>query len=95
MKETYSGTVGVEYMHMQDIPARKWLAERMEPNRNRPKLALRQRLRILNTLHWAELFEKFLHKKYVGQKRFSLEGAETMLPMLDAIVQRGPGLGLV
>lgn len=94
LKQTYSGTIGVEYMHLQDIPARKWLAERMEPARNQPKLALRQKLRILNTLHSAELFEKFLHKKYVGQKRFGLEGAETMLPIMDAIVQKSPSLGI-
>ncbi len=94
LKTTYSGTVGVEYMHMQDLEARKWLAQRMEPTRNRPQLSRRQRLRTLMTLHYAELFEKFLHRKYVGQKRFSLEGGETMMPMLDAIVQKSPSLGV-
>ncbi|HEY2785236.1 MAG TPA: 2-oxoglutarate dehydrogenase E1 component [Fimbriiglobus sp.] len=94
LKETYCRTIGVEFMHLQDIPARKWLAERMEPSRNRPNLAVRQKLRTLLSLHWAELFEKYLHTKYIGQKRFSLEGAETLLPVLDAIVERGPSLGV-
>ena len=94
LKETYCGTLGVEFMHIQDAEVRKWLAERMEPTRNRPQLPLRERLRTLMELHWAELFEKFLHRKYVGQKRFSLEGGETMLPMLDAIVQKCPSLGV-
>jgi 2-oxoglutarate dehydrogenase E1 component len=94
LKETYCRTIGVEYMYLQDIPARKWLAGRMEPTRNRPNLAKRQKLRTLMSLHWAELFEKFLHTKYVGQKRFSLEGAETLLPVLDAIVERGPSVGV-
>src|SRR5262245_19776808 len=94
LKETYCRTIGVEFMHLQDIPARKWLAERMEPTRNRPNLAKRRQIRTLMSLHWAELFEKFLHTKYIGQKRFSLEGAETLLPVLDVIVERGPSLGV-
>ena len=55
---------------------------------------LRQKYRILITLHQAELFEKFLHTKYVGQKRFSLEGGETLIPILDAIIEKGPALGV-
>jgi 2-oxoglutarate dehydrogenase E1 component len=94
LRTTYCGTLGVEYMHIQDIPARSWLAERMEPRRNQPNLPLRQKLRTLMTLHWAELFEKYLHTKYVGQKRFSLEGGETLLPVLDAIVEKAPSLGV-
>ncbi|CAN5608644.1 2-oxoglutarate dehydrogenase E1 component [soil metagenome] len=94
LRETYCGTVGFEYMHLQDIPARKWLAHRIEPSRSRPNLPRRERLRTLMMLHDAELFERFLHTKYVGQKRFSLEGGETMLPMLDALIQKCPSLGL-
>ena len=94
LHETYCRTIGVEYMHIDSLDVRKWLAERIEPNRNQPQLKLRQKYRILITLHQAELFEKFLHTKYVGQKRFSLEGGETLIPILDAITEKGPGLGV-
>jgi 2-oxoglutarate dehydrogenase E1 component len=94
LRETYCRTIGVEYMHIQDTRIRRWLQERMEPRRNRPNLSRRQKLRILMSLHFAELFEKFLHARYVGQKRFSLEGAETLIPVLDAIVEKGPEVGV-
>jgi 2-oxoglutarate dehydrogenase E1 component len=94
LRETYCRTIGVEYMHIQDTHIRRWLQERMEPRRNRPNLARRQKLRILMNLHFAELFEKFLQTRYVGQKRFSLEGAETLIPLLDAVVERAPELGV-
>jgi 2-oxoglutarate dehydrogenase E1 component len=94
LQETYCRTIGVEYMHIDSLDMRKWLAERIEPNHNRPNLKLRQKYRILITLHQAELFEKFLHTKYVGQKRFSLEGGETLIPVLDAIAEKGPALGV-
>jgi 2-oxoglutarate dehydrogenase E1 component len=94
LRETYCRTIGVEYMHIDSLEVRHWLAERMEPTRNRPRLPLRQEYRVLYTLHQAELFEKFLHTKYVGQKRFSLEGGETLIPVLDALVEKAPGLGV-
>ena len=94
LRETYCHTVGIEYMHIDSLDVRRWLAERIEPKRNRPGLRLRQKYRILMTLHQAELFEKFLHTKYVGQKRFSLEGGETLIPVLDAITEKGPSLGV-
>lgn len=94
LRETYCGTIGVEYMHLQDIKPRTWLAERMEPTRNRSTPSRATQLRTLMTLHWAELFEHYLQIKYQGQKRFSLEGGETLIPILDAIVNRGPGLGV-
>jgi 2-oxoglutarate dehydrogenase E1 component len=94
LRETYCRTVGVEYMHIQDTGIRRWLQERMEPRRNRPDFTRRQKLAVLMNLHFAELFEKFLHTRYMGQKRFSLEGAETLIPVLDAVVQRAPDLGV-
>jgi 2-oxoglutarate dehydrogenase E1 component len=94
LRETYCRTIGVEYMHIQDTRIRRWLQERMEPRRNRPNLSRRQKLRVLMSLHFAELFEKFLHTRYVGQKRFSLEGAETLIPVLDAIVEKSPEVGV-
>jgi 2-oxoglutarate dehydrogenase E1 component len=94
LTETYCRTIGVEYMHIDSLDIRRWLAGRMEPIHNRFPISLRQKYRILMTLHQAELFEKFLHTKYVGQKRFSLEGGETLIPILDGIVEKGPGLGV-
>ncbi|MBX3399218.1 MAG: 2-oxoglutarate dehydrogenase E1 component [Gemmataceae bacterium] len=94
LQETYSRTIGVEYMHIQDITARSWLAKKMEPRRNQPELSTRQKIRTLMSLHYAELFEKFLHTKFVGQKRFSLEGGETLLPILEAIVEKAPSAGV-
>ena len=94
LKETYCRTIGVEFMHIQDTNIRHWLREKMEPRRNRPNMQRRQQLRVLMNLHFAELFEKFLHTRYVGQKRFSLEGAETLIPLMDAFVEKGPELGV-
>jgi 2-oxoglutarate dehydrogenase E1 component len=94
LTETYCRTIGVEYMHIDSLEIRQWLAGNMEPVRNRYPIPLRQKYRILMTLHQAELFEKFLHTKYVGQKRFSLEGGETLIPILDAIIEKGPSLGV-
>ncbi|HAA05219.1 MAG TPA: 2-oxoglutarate dehydrogenase E1 component, partial [Syntrophobacteraceae bacterium] len=85
LKETYCHSVGVEYMHLQDPGERRWLQERMEPTRNRTVLALSERLRTLRKLMEASLFEQFLHSKYVGQKRFSLEGAESVIALLDVL----------
>ncbi|MBL8798129.1 MAG: 2-oxoglutarate dehydrogenase E1 component [Planctomycetia bacterium] len=94
LRETYCRTIGVEYMHIQDTRIRRWLQEKMEPHRNQPRLATRQKIRILMNLHFAELFERFLHTRYVGQKRFSLEGAETLIPLLDAIVEKAGASGV-
>src|SRR5207302_1070374 len=87
LRETYCRTIGVEYMHIQDTNIRRWLQERMEPRRNQPNFDRDKKLRILKELHYAELFERFLQTRFVGQKRFSLEGAETLIPLLDAIVE--------
>lgn len=88
LKETYCRSIGVEYMHLQDPAERQWLQERMEPVRNRPKLSKEEKVGILNKLYQASLFEQFLHKKYLGQTRFSLEGAEALIPMLDSFLAR-------
>lgn len=94
LRETYCGSVGVEYVHIQDTEQRRWLQERMEPNRMKPNFSKAQKIRILRRLHKAELFEKFLHTKYVGQKRFSLEGGETIIAALDAVIDACPDLGV-
>jgi len=94
LQETYCRTVGVEFMHIQDISIRRWLEQRMEPRRNQPGFDRQRKMKVLKHLKYAELFERFLHTRFVGQKRFSLEGAETLIPMLEAIVESGPGTGV-
>ncbi|MBI2815197.1 MAG: 2-oxoglutarate dehydrogenase E1 component [Opitutae bacterium] len=94
LEQTYCGDVGVEYAHIQDQDARRWLQERIESTRLQPKFTKPQKLRILRRVHKAELFEKFLHTKYVGQKRFSLEGGETIIAALDAVIDHCPGAGI-
>jgi 2-oxoglutarate dehydrogenase E1 component len=94
LKETYCAHVGVEYTHIQDRDCRRWLEERIESSRLQPSFSAPQKLRILRQVHKAELFEKFLHTKYVGQKRFSLEGGETIIAALDSVVNHCPGLGV-
>ena len=94
LRETYCRYVGVEYMHIQELSIRRWLQERMESSRNAAALTPREQARILQKLGAAEAFEKFLHTTYVGQKRFSLEGGETLVPMLDALLSDAVDLGV-
>ncbi|HTL66122.1 MAG TPA: 2-oxoglutarate dehydrogenase E1 component [Lacunisphaera sp.] len=94
LQQTYCGHVGVEYAHIQDQDCRRWLQERMESTRLQPKFTKPQKIRILRRVHKAELFEKFLHTKYVGQKRFSLEGGETIIAALDAVIDHCPAAGV-
>src|SRR5262249_41115791 len=94
LRDTYCRTIGVEYMHIQDTRIRHWLQERLEPTRARPSFDRVQKLRILQSPHYADLFEKFLDRRYPSQKRFSLEGAETLIPLLEAIVEKAPESGV-
>ncbi|MBL9218724.1 MAG: 2-oxoglutarate dehydrogenase E1 component [Opitutaceae bacterium] len=94
LHQIYCGHVGVEYAHIQDQDARRWLQERIESTRLQPKFTKPLKVRILRRVHKAELFEKFLHTKYVGQKRFSLEGGETTIAALDAIIDHCPESGI-
>ncbi|MBN2551531.1 MAG: 2-oxoglutarate dehydrogenase E1 component, partial [Spirochaetales bacterium] len=99
-KETYCSTFGVEFLHIQNKPIRNWLMQTMESRRNRPDFSARQRRAILEELIRAEEFEQFLHKTFIGQKRFSLEGAEVVVPALHSLVNAagkpgssgGPGI---
>jgi len=88
MRETYCRSVGVEYMHLQDPHERQWLREKMEPIKNNPKLTNSEKIRILHKVCQAKQFEQFVHKKYLGQTRFSLEGAEVIIPMMDALLDK-------
>jgi 2-oxoglutarate dehydrogenase E1 component len=95
LKETYCRTIGVEYMHITDPQIRDWLQEKMEPRHNMPDMQRRDRVGILMELHYAELFEKFLHTKFQGQKRFSLEGAETLIPLMNGIIELCADRGVI
>jgi 2-oxoglutarate dehydrogenase E1 component len=94
LRQTYCGTLGIELVDIRDKEQRDWLEERMEECRNRPGLSNEERVRVLERLVAAETFEQFLHTKHVGQKRFSLEGAEALIPLLDTIVEGAAALGV-
>lgn len=94
LRETYCREIGVEFMHIQDPGERQWLIDRMEPCRNHSMLSIDERLHVLEKLHEAALFESFLQRNFVGQKRFSLEGGEMLIPLLDAVVQGGAAAGI-
>ncbi|MCQ4208293.1 multifunctional oxoglutarate decarboxylase/oxoglutarate dehydrogenase thiamine pyrophosphate-binding subunit/dihydrolipoyllysine-residue succinyltransferase subunit [Streptomyces longispororuber] len=84
LRDSYCRTTGVEFMHIQDPKQRKWIQDRIERAHTKPERE--EQLRILRRLNAAEAFETFLQTKYVGQKRFSLEGGESVIPLLDAVI---------
>lgn len=88
LRETYCGKIGAEYMHLLDLEERKWLREKMESTTNTPDLSKDEKETILHKLNQAMAFEQFLHKKYIGHKRFSLEGAETLIPMMHFLMEK-------
>jgi 2-oxoglutarate dehydrogenase E1 component len=89
LEETYCASIGVEYRYMTNPDRVRWLQEKMENSRNREELPGEKKLHILELLVEASGFEDYMHKKFVGQKRFSLEGSESIIPALDAIISRG------
>ncbi|MEJ2038109.1 MAG: 2-oxoglutarate dehydrogenase E1 component [Desulfosarcinaceae bacterium] len=93
LKQTYCRSIGVEYMHLQDPDERRWLQDRMEPVRNQPELDKDTQLRLLEKLTQAAVLEQFLNKKYVAVTRFSLEGGDGVIPLLDTMLERIAGLG--
>ncbi|MEZ5442033.1 MAG: 2-oxoglutarate dehydrogenase E1 component [Lysobacterales bacterium] len=93
LKATYTGTIGSEYMHLTDLTQRRWMQERLEGAGGRFGFSADKRKRILERLTAAEGMERYLHTQYVGQKRFSLEGGDSLIPLLDAIVHRAGGGG--
>jgi 2-oxoglutarate dehydrogenase E1 component len=94
LRDTYCGKIGPEYMFIQETVQKKWLQDRMEPMRNQQPLDPATKRRILMKLNDAEAFEKFLHTKYVGHKRFSMEGAEAVIPMLDFLFNEATADGV-
>jgi 2-oxoglutarate decarboxylase len=92
LRDSYCRTVGIEYMHIQDPDQRRWIQERVERSHEKPPRE--EQLRILLKLNQAEAFETFLQTKFVGQKRFSLEGGETTIPLLDEVCEAAAEAGL-
>ena len=94
LQETYCGTLGVEYMYIASRVEKRWIQERLEPVRSKPSFAPDYRKHILERLTAAEGLERYLHTRYVGQKRFSLEGGDTLIPVLDNLLQRAGEAGV-
>ena len=93
-KNIYCGNIGYEFMHMSDPVERSWIRERIEGKEKGIKFTENGKKAILNKLVEAEGFEKFLHVKFVGTKRFGLDGAESLIPALEQIIKRGGHLGV-
>ena len=94
IEETYCRSIGAEFKYIRNPEKLKWLQGRMESERNTPKFSLDKKKRILQKLNEAVVFESFLGTKFLGQKRFSLEGAESMIPALDSAIAKGAQLGI-
>ncbi len=94
LQETYCKSIGAEYMFIRTPEKVRWLQERMESTRNRPAFSLEEKREILENLNRAVTFENYLHSKFIGQKRFSLCGGETLAPALDALIEKGAAKGV-
>ena len=94
LKQVYCQSIGVEYMYIRESDEVDWIKNRLHQNNNTPNFTTNQKKHILKKLNQAVAFENFLHTKYVGQKRFSLEGAESLIPALDALIEKGADLGV-
>ncbi len=94
LKSTYTATIGAEFMHITDHDQRNWLYTRLEKAAGNPNLSTAQQRRILSKLTAADGLERYLHTKYVGQKRFSLEGGDSLIPMLDSLIHQGGTQGI-
>ncbi|MGH7137957.1 MAG: 2-oxoglutarate dehydrogenase E1 component, partial [Pirellulales bacterium] len=94
LRHTYCRSIGVQFMHIDDLSVRHWLQERMEATQNRLRLTRQEQLRILARLTSAHVFEEFIQKKYTGAKSFSLEGAESLIPLLDLAIEKAGEQGI-
>ena len=94
LEEVYCDSIGVEYMYIRDPEKVQWIQQRLNENNNHPRFSADQKKHILKKLNQAVSFEQFLHTKYVGQKRFSLEGGESLIPALDAVVEAAASKGV-
>jgi 2-oxoglutarate dehydrogenase E1 component len=94
LRNTYCRSIGVQFMHIDDLYVREWLQERMESTENRLELSRREQLRILTRLTDAVIFEEFIQKKFIGAKSFSLEGAESLIPLLELAIEKAADQGV-
>ena len=94
LRETYCGTLGAEFMHITDQTQKRWWQQKLETIRSKPSFSVEKKKQILERLTAAEGLERFLHTKYVGQKRFSLEGGESFIAAMDEVVQRAGEQGV-
>ncbi|MBP9713902.1 MAG: 2-oxoglutarate dehydrogenase E1 component, partial [Sterolibacterium sp.] len=94
LRQTYCGSIGAEYMYMSDITQKRWIQSRLETIRATPDFSLEQKKRLLDRLTAAETLERYLHTKYVGQKRFSLEGGESTIVAMDELIRSAGSQGI-
>lgn len=94
LKQTYCGSIGVEFLHLTDPDEKSWVQKRIEGPRNQTDFTVKGKKAILQRLTAAEEFEQFLHKKYPGTKRFGLDGGEALIPAMEQIMKRGGQMGL-
>jgi 2-oxoglutarate dehydrogenase E1 component len=94
LRDTYCGSIGAEYMHITEPTEKRWWQERLESSRTKPNFNTLKKIHILERLTAAEGLERYLHTKYVGQKRFSLEGGDSFIPSMDELVQRAGEKGV-
>lgn len=94
VRQTYCGTIGAEYMYIADIHTKRWLQAKLEPSRATPNYSNDEKKRFLERVTAAETLERYLHTRYVGQKRFSLEGGESTIASLDELIRVGGSLGV-
>ena len=94
LRNTYCGSISAQFMHIDDLEVREWLQRRMEESQNRLKLSRDEQIRILTRLTDAVIFEEFIRRKFVGAKSFSLEGAESLIPLLDLAIEKAGAQGI-
>jgi 2-oxoglutarate dehydrogenase E1 component len=94
VKETYCGPIGIEYMYITDTAQKRWIQQRFEGCRSQPNYDADYKRHVMERVTAAETLEKYLHTRYVGQKRFSLEGGDSLIPLLDVLLQRAGAKGI-
>src|SRR5690606_25785600 len=94
LEKVYCGSIGVEYMHIHDVSEKRWIRKWLQRSENQAVLTEEEKIEILHKLNQAVAFENYLHTKFVGQKRFSLEGGESLIPALDQLITRSSQLGV-